>query len=84
MRVAILLCLALSACCDNATIIETKEVVVPVVTKCKVELPAPPKDLPKGDKGDLYDKAKLMIADLEEHRIYGKNLRAALSKCSEQ
>ena len=82
----ITLCLALSACatCEPKVIIETKEVSIPVVTRCKVKYPEKPVILVKEAVPDkFYEQVIQLIRENVDYRNYTNELEAVLKVCAE-
>ena len=81
-----LFCVFLAACetCEPRMVIETKEVMVPVVTRCKVKYPEKPvnptKDaIPTG----LYQQVLILLRENTDYLAYSSELEAALSACAD-
>jgi hypothetical protein len=83
--IAVLLSLAGCATKHQEPVIVTKEVLVPVTTKCKIERPVRPVEaLPKAQPAtSFYDKGVMVLFDLEAWRQYAGLLEKALDACSE-
>jgi len=80
------LCLALSACatCDPKVIIETKEVSIPVVTRCKVKYPQKPVDITKDAvPTKYYEQIIALIRENVDYRNYINELEAVLKVCAD-
>lgn len=79
----ILLCVFLSAC--NTSPSKPIEVLVPVITKCKIELPNKP-DFALGNLGigeDIFTQVKTLLAERNQRQGYELELEAAIKSCNE-
>lgn len=80
------LCLSLSACatCDPKVIIETKEVSIPVVTRCKVKYPQKPVDIVKDAvPTKYYEQIIVLIRENVDYRNYINELESVLKVCAD-
>lgn len=85
MKSIALLAVIFLAGCESApkTVFVPTEVKVPVREACKISPPPVPDwfvdQLPKD--ASRFDKAKAVLAELEQRRAYEAELRAAATKC---
>jgi len=83
--IALASCLVLSACgAPTKVVMQPQEVLVPVVTRCKVKYPVKPPELtaeriPSG----FYERVVLILKENVDYRQYSLELEAALGACAD-
>ena len=74
----------LAGCCTPKTIEVTKEVRVPVITKCNITVPDKPvmpfETSPLGE--DIYVKTQKMLSEIKYRKAYELKLETAITECN--